>query len=185
MSAAWKVLGTMCSDNEEKVDGLSVIQTTDGQFVAFADQQYKHLIATTPQLMEALEHLREALQLNEADMKPGIYHYLTDIIASVLPCENEAESDESVSNSLAEEYERVRYNVYAFGADAKRYERKAAAARKDHTRQAWQKKADDQRYYQCKNQQRLVILDAMMQEATTANATRGASDVSPSTPPAV
>ena len=52
-------------------------------------------------------------------------------------------------------YEQTRYNVYAFGADVTRYRRKRAAARKDHTRQAWDRKIHEWEIYLTKNQRRL------------------------------
>ena len=39
-------------------------------------------------------------------------------------------------------FKQVKWNVYAFGADAKRFQRKVDRARKPHTRAKWQKKLD-------------------------------------------
>jgi hypothetical protein len=38
--------------------------------------------------------------------------------------------------------ELLEYNVYAFGAEVRRYTRKRDAARRDHTRAYWQKRLD-------------------------------------------
>ena len=51
--------------------------------------------------------------------------------------------------------EQVRWNIYEFGADAKRYAIKRDRARKPHTRQRWQKRLDEALYYRDNNKDRL------------------------------
>lgn len=51
---------------------------------------------------------------------------------------------------------QVSYNVYAFGVDVRKWQRKADRARKDHTRAAFLKRRDEAAKYQEDNRARLA-----------------------------
>jgi len=56
--------------------------------------------------------------------------------------------------------EQIEWNVYAFGADVRKFTRKRDAARKDHTRTRWQKKVDEYTIYLNHNKEWLAELNA-------------------------
>lgn len=69
------------------------------------------------------------------------------------PTRADAEAPETVDGLT---YDDVKYNVYAFGCDVKRAMRKRDAARKPHTRAAYEReRASAQRWLES-NQQRLA-----------------------------
>ena len=53
-------------------------------------------------------------------------------------------------------FKQAKYNVYAFGAQAKRLQSKVDGARKPHTRGKWQNKLNDALMYLENNKQRLA-----------------------------
>ncbi len=53
--------------------------------------------------------------------------------------------------------EQVRWNVYAFGVDVKRFQHKVDRARKPHTRAKWQKRLDFELKCLENNKQRLAL----------------------------
>lgn len=55
--------------------------------------------------------------------------------------------------------EQTEWNIYAFGADVRKFTRKRDAARMDHARARWQKKVDEYTRYLNDNKQRLAELD--------------------------
>ena len=59
--------------------------------------------------------------------------------------------------------EQVKYNVYAFGRDVRKFTRKRDAARKPHTRAHWQKKVDEYTIYLNDNKGWLAELEAAEQ----------------------
>ncbi len=56
--------------------------------------------------------------------------------------------------------EQVKWNIYAFGADMRRFARKRDAARLDHTRAKWQRKYAESKGYLENNQERLARFEA-------------------------
>jgi hypothetical protein len=52
-------------------------------------------------------------------------------------------------------FEQVRFNIYAFAADVRKFGRKMQRARLPHTRLKWQKKRDEAARYLENNKQRI------------------------------
>jgi len=65
--------------------------------------------------------------------------------------------------------EQVKYNVYAFGRDVRKFTRKRDAARKPHTRAHWQKKVDEYTIYLNDNKGWLAELEAAEHSAYLAS----------------
>jgi hypothetical protein len=57
--------------------------------------------------------------------------------------------------------EEVKYNIYAFGKEAKEFARRRDAARYDHTRAKWQKKYAQAAGWLADNQERLARFEAI------------------------
>ena len=66
--------------------------------------------------------------------------------------------------------EQVKYNVYAFGRDVRKFTRKRDAARKPHTRAHWQKKVDEYTIYLNDNKGWLAELEAAEHSAQSDGA---------------
>lgn len=61
-------------------------------------------------------------------------------------------------------YRQISYNIYAFGADATRFRRKAERARKNHTRAKWESKMRGALKLAANNERRRDNLIAAIEE---------------------